>query len=335
MHRQTRRRFLQGYLLALVGVLTGCGVAPPWAQPAARTRRIGFLGGTTEAAEAARIEAFRGGLGELGYVEGNTIAIEWRWAEGQFDRLPALAAELAGLGLEIIVAGGSISARAAKEATSTIPIVFAQDPDPVGSGLVASLARPGGNITGLSLATPDLAPKRVELLRETMPGMARLAAIGSPTTPGNAQSLRETERSATAFDLEFRFWDAPRPEDIDAAFQEAATWRPDAVVVLGGAAFILRRVSVAELALQYRLPAIFTTREQVIAGGLMGYSPNVEELYRRSATYVDKILKGASPAELPVEQPSTFDLVINLRTAQTLRLTIPLSVITAATELIQ
>ena len=335
---RSRRQFVQGGLawgVAGVGLLTGCGVAPPWLQPAAKVPRIGFLGATSESAEAARVEAFRQGLRDLGYAEGQTIVIEWRWAEGQFDRLPALAADLVRGKVDLIVAGGSTSTGAAKAATTTIPIVMAQTQDPVGDGSVASLARPGGNITGLSQFAPELVGKRLELLREVVPALSRLGVLGALSTPGNTQSLRETERAAAAFGVSLHYVDAPGPDDIEAAFREMSTWRADAVVVVGGPTFILRRTQIAEFAAMHRLPATYNSPEHVVDGGLMSYSVSIVALYRRAATYVDKILKGAKPADLPVELPTTFEFVVNLKAAQALGLTIAQSVLQQATEVIQ
>ena len=332
----SRRQFLRGSLaLVGLGLLAGCGVGPPWAQPVAKVPRIGFLGATSESAEAVRVEAFRQGLRELGYVEGQTIAIEWRWAEGQFDRLPALAAELVNLDVQLIVAGGSTSTGAAQGATAAIPIVMAQTLDPVGSGFAASLARPGGNITGLSTLAPEISGKRLELLRGVVPSLSRLAVLDNAPTPGNAQALRETELAARAFGVQLHYRDVRRPEEIEGAFREAAEARADAVVALTSPLFMLERRRIAELAAQYRLPATYQSPEFVRDGGLMAYSVSIDELYRRAATYVDKILKGASPADLPIEQPTTFDLVINLKTAQSLGLAIPQSVLQQATEVIQ
>ena len=330
-----RRSFCRGGLAFAGLLLAGCGVAPPWAQPAAQVPRIGFLGGTSESAEVARVEAFRQGLSDLGYAEDQSIAIEWRWAEGQFDRLPALAAELVNLDVALIVAGGSTSTDAAQGATSTVPIVMAQTPDPVGSGYVASLARPGRNITGLSSNAPELSGKRLQLLQEVVPQLARLAVLDHAPTPGNAQALRETELAARASGVQLHYLDVRRPDELEGAFREAAEARSEAILVFVSPLFILERRRIADLAAQYRLPATYPQPEYVRVGGLMTYSVSIVDLYRRSATYVDRILKGANPADLPVEQPTKFDFVVNLKAARALGLTIPQSVLQQATELIQ
>jgi putative ABC transport system substrate-binding protein len=332
----TRRRFLRGGLaVAGLWLLPGCGVTPPWAQRAAQLPRIAFLGGTTELAEATRVMAFRQGLRELGYVEGQTIAIDWRWAEGQFERLPALAADLVKHDVQLIVAGGSTSTGAAQGATSTVPIVMAQVVDPVGSGFVASLARPGGNITGLSTLAPAITGKRLELLKEVVPRLARLAILDNATAPGNAEALREAELAARTSGIELLYRDVRRAEEIEGAFREAGEARADALLALGSPLFILERRRMVNLAMQYRLPASYQSAEHVRDGGLMTYSVSIDDLYRRSATYVDRILKGANPAELPVEQPTKFDLVINLKAAGAIGLTIPPTVLQQATEIIQ
>ena len=336
MRCPSRRYFLQGSLaLAGSGLLAGCGVTTPWAQRAAIVPRIGFLGATSGSAELPRVAAFRQGLRDLGYDEGQTLTLEWRWAEGQFDRLPGLAAELVNLDVKLIVAGGATSTRAAQGVTSTMPIVMAQTLDPVGDGFVASLARPGGNITGLSTLAPEISGKRLELLKEVVPHLARLAVLDNASTPGNAQVLRETELAARTLGVQLHYRDVRRPEEIQGAFREAAEARADALFALGSPLFTLERRQLADLAVQHRLPATYQSAEFVAAGGLMTYSVSNDDLYRRAATYVDKILKGANPANLPVEQPTKLDLIINLKAAQAIGLTIPPSVLQQATEVIQ
>src|SRR3989454_2692632 len=300
---------------------------PVEAQQAKKIPRIGFLGATSPSVELARIEAFRQGLRELGYVEGKNIVIEWRWAAGKFDRLPELAAELVRLNVEVIVTGGSTSTGAAKKVTTTIPIVMAQTNDPVGSGFVASLARPGGNMTGLSTFAPELSGKRLELLKEVVPKLSRVAVLGDSTTPGNAQALKETELAARALKVQLRYLDILGPKDIETAFREASKGRADAVLVLGAPVLISPRRQIADLTVKNRLPAAYPVAEYVEDGGLMSYGVSVSDLYRRAATYVNKTLKGAKPADLPVEQPTKFELAINLKTAKALGLTIPQSVL--------
>ena len=304
-------------------------------QQAGKVRRIGFLGATSAFTERSRIEAFRRGLHELGYVEGENIVIEWRWAEGKFDRLPVLAAELVRLNVEIIVTGGSTSSGAAKKVTATIPIVMAQTNDPVGSGFVASLARPGGNMTGLSTLAPELSGKRLELLKEVVPKLSRVAVFGDSTTPGNALALRETEFAARTLKVQLQYLDILGPKDIETAFREASKGRADAVIVLGAPVLISQRRQMADLAVKNRLPATYGAEEFVEHGGLMSYGVSVSDLYRRAAVYVDKILRGAKPADLPVEQATKFEFVINLKTAKALGLTIPRSVLLRADQVIQ
>jgi putative tryptophan/tyrosine transport system substrate-binding protein len=307
-------------------------VAP---QQPTKVPRIGFLGATYRSTNAARIEAFRQGLRELGYVEGKNIVIEYRWAEGKTERLPDLAAELVRLKVDIIVTAGPAVTRPAKEASSTIPIVMSFDNDPVGSGFVASLARPGGNITGLSALFPELSGKRLELLKEVVPLLSRMAVFGTSTQPGTAQALRETELAAEAFGVQLQHLEVRDPKDIETAFQAARKGRADAVLVLSSPVIFSQRTQIADLALKNRLPVIFPQSEYLEDGGLMSYAPNYADLFRRAATYVDKILKGAKPADLPVEQPKKFEFIINLKTAKQIGLTIPPNVLARADKVIK
>src|SRR4029077_16917558 len=267
---------------------------------------------------------------ELGNVEGKNIVIEWRFAEGKADRLPSLAAELVGLKVEVIVTSGPAATRAAKESKVTIPIVTAQDPDPVGNGLVASLARPGGNITGLSTLAPEISGKRLELVKEIVPRLSRVAVLGSSTTPGNAQALREMELAARALGVQLQYLDVRGAKDIEPAFRAATKGRADALLVLQSPVFINERAQLAELAVKSRLPVIYDRREFVDDSGLICYGKNFADLSRHAATYVDKILKGAKPADLPVEQPTKFELIINMKTAKQIGLSIPPNVLVRA-----
>ena len=310
--------------------------APPIAaQQPTKVPRIGFLGASSASVLAARIEAFRQGLRDLGYVEGKNIVIEWRSAEGKLDGLPALAAELVRLKVDVIVTTGPAPTRPAKEATSTIPIVMAFDNDPVGNGFVASLARPGGNITGLSTLAPEISGKQLEVLKEIVPRLSRVAVLGSSTTPGNAQSLKETELAAGAFGVKVQYLDVRDPKDIDTAFQATGKGRADAILVLTSPVFNPYRTEIADLAVKNRLPAIYSTPEFVEDGGLMTYGVSLTDLYRRAATYVDKILKGAKPADLPVEQPKKFEFIVNLKAAKQIGLTIPPNVLVRADKVIR
>jgi ABC-type uncharacterized transport system substrate-binding protein len=310
-------------------------VAVAQAQQPQKVPRIGYLSSVSPSVVSDRIEAFRQGLRELGYVEGKNIVIEWRHAEGKLDRLSELAAELVRLKVEMIVTAGPVPTRAAKAATSTIPIVMTQDPDPVGNGFVASLARPGGNITGLSTLAPEISGKQVELLKEIVPRLSRVAVFGTSTIPGYAQRLKETELAAGAFGVQLQYLDILGPKDIESAFRAASKGRADAVLALGSPVFILQRIQIADLAVKSRLPAIYDRREFVEDGGLISYATSFTDLSHRAATYVDKILKGAKPGDLPVQQPTKFELVINLKTAKQIGLTIPPSVLARADRVIK
>ena len=308
---------------------------PVWTQQAKKIQRIGYLTSATPDGQSARIEAFREGLRELGYVEGKNIVIEYRYAEEKLDRLPALAAELVRLKLDVIVTGGAGNTRAAKAATNTIPIVMTQDPDPVGNGFVASLARPGGNITGLSTQGPEVSGKRLELLKETVPKLSQLVVFGTSTIPGHALSLREVGLAAGALNVQLQYLDVLGSQDTETAFRAASKWRADALFVLGGAVLISQRTRILDFAAKSRLPAIYEAPSVVDQGGLMSYGVNRADLDRRAATYVDKILKGAKPADLPVEQPKKFEFVINLKAAKQIGLTIPPNVLARADRVIK
>jgi putative ABC transport system substrate-binding protein len=308
-----------------------CGAAAD-AQP---MRKVGFLGAADASANAARVEGFRQGLRELGYVEGKNISIEYRWAQGKPERLPALAAELVRLKVDVLVTAGPAATRPAKEATKTIPIIMAQDNDPVASGFVASLARPGGNITGLSGLFPEMTGKRLELVRDVVPKLSRMAVFGTPDQPGNAQTLKETEIAARNFGVEIQVLYVTNSKNLEAAFQIARKSHADAGLVLSSAVIFSQRPQIARLAADDRLPIMFPQSEYVEDGGLMSYAPNYPDMFRRAAHYVDKILKGAKAADLPVQQPTKFELVINLKTAKKIGLTIPPNVLARADRVIK
>jgi ABC-type uncharacterized transport system substrate-binding protein len=284
---------------------------------------------------SARTEAFRQGLRELGYAEGKTIVIEYRFAEGKLDRLTELAAELVRLKVGVIVSAGPAVTRATKEATATIPIVMAWDDDPVGSGFVASLARPGGNITGLSTLSPEIGGKRLELLKEIVPKLSRVAVLGNATLLGNAQALREVQLAAGALGVQLQHLNVRGPKDIETAFRAASKGHADAVLALTSFFLTSYQTQLADLAAKSRLPMMYATTEYPEAGGLMSYGPDVADMHRRAAVYVDKIINGAKPADLPVEQPTKFELVINLKTATALGLTIPQSILLRADKVIE
>ena len=306
------------------------------AQQAAKVARIGYLTPNLAASLHLR-EAFRQGLRDLGYFEGRNVILESRDADGKLERLPTLAAELIALKVDVIVAPNTNGVLAAKQATKTIPIVFAVTADPVASGLVASLAQPGGNVTGLSILAPELVGKRLELLTQVVPGVSRVAVIWQPGGLGERTEkdmLTGAEVAARALGVRLQFVEARGPEDFDRAFSDMSSARASALTVLPSNMMNNERRRLVELAAKNRLPTVYPWREGVDAGGLMAYGANLADLARRAATYVDKILKGAKPADLPVEQPTMFELVINLKTAEALGLTIPPSLLQLA-EVIQ
>ena len=305
------------------------------AQQPKKVSRVGYLAGPSRSSMSARTEACRQGLRERGYIEGKNIVMEYRYAEGRLERVPVLAAELVHLGVDIIVTAAATPTRAAKKATVTIPIIMTNDNDPVGNGFVASLARPGGNITGMASLSPELSGKRLELLKEIVPTLSRVAAIGTSTNPGNARSLKETELAAGPFAVRVQYLDIISANDIEPAFQRASKGRAEAVLALGGPLLADRRKQLIDLAAKSRLPAIYWRSDIVEAGGLMSYGVYSPDLDRRAATYVDKILKGAKPAELPIEQPTKFELFFNLQSAKKIGLTIPPNVLARADRVIR
>ncbi len=323
-----------------ITVITLCALllalcSPADAQQPTKIPRIGFLITSSPAVIAPRMDAFQQGLRELGYVEGKNILIERRHAEGKLDRLPALAAELVRLNVDVIVTSGPTATRPAKEATSAIPIIMTFDDDPVGSGFVTSLARPGGNVTGLSTLAPEISGKQLELLKEIVPRLNRVAVIGTSTRQGTAQALKEIELAAAAFAMKLQYLNIQNPQEIETAFRAASKERADAFLVLQSPVFNSQRAQIADLALKSRLPATYPRREFVEDGGLMSYGVSISDLDRRAATYVDKILKGAKPADLPVEQPTKFEFVINLKAAKQIGLTIPPNVLARADRVIK
>jgi putative ABC transport system substrate-binding protein len=281
------------------------------------------------------MKAFRQGLRDLGYVEGKNIVIEYRHAEEKLDRLPGLASELVRLKVDVIVTGGPSSTRMAKEETATIPIVMATDPDPVGNGFVTSLARPGGNITGLSTVAREISGKQLEILKETFPKLSRMAVFETSTNTGNTQQLKETELAATGFGVKLQRLDILGSKDIGNAFRAAITERADAVLVLNSAVVSSNRKQIADLAVKSRLTVTYPRSEYVEDGGLMSYGVSFTDLNRRAATYVDKILKGAQPADLPVEQPKKFEFIVNLNAAKQIALSIPPNVLARADRVIR
>ncbi len=303
------------------------------AQETGKVPRIGFL---VFVSSEARYRGFQQGLRELGYREGENIAIEFRSADGSLERLNDLADELVRLHVDVIVAGSGLGAKAAQRATSTIPIVMANAGDPVELGLVASLPRPGGNITGLTPMTEELSGKRLELLREVVPRLRRLGVLWDQDSPPSAAQFKELKAAAKSLGVDIRSL-AVRPPvpEIEKAFETAKTWRADAFIALDDPLLFSNRTRIIALAARHRLPAVYGYREFPDAGGLLAYGPSRYDMYRRAAAYVDKILKGAKPADLPVERPMRFELVVNLKTAKTLGLTIPQSVLVRADQVIQ
>jgi putative ABC transport system substrate-binding protein len=330
---KTQKRKLVG-IFVLGSAFATCG-ATAWSQPAKKIPRIGFLVASFPASVSTRLDAFRERLGELGYTEGKTVLIESRYAEGQLENLPTLAAELVNRKVDVILSSGPAVTRPAKEVTKTIPIVMAQDDDPVGNGFIASLARPGGNITGLSSLAPEISGKRLELLKQIIPQLARVAVLGSSATPGTAQGLKETELAAGALKIQTHYQDIKRLGDIEPAFRDASQWRAEAVLVLGGPVLNSDRTRIVNLVLKYHLPATYNVPEFVEAGGLMSYGVSFVESYRRAAVFVDKILRGAKPADLAVEQPRKFELIINLKAAKQIELSIPSHVLSRADRVIR
>jgi putative ABC transport system substrate-binding protein len=329
MERRTFMALVSGGLLAAPLIAE--------AQQAAKIARIGWLGNDPVGGPHLS-EAFRQGLRDLGYVEGRNVVIEYRWAEGKFERLPALAAELVALKVDVILATTVLAAVAAKQAVKTIPIVFFAAADPIGSGLVTSLARPGGNVTGLSVLSPELIGKRLEHLKQAVPGVSRVAVLWEPGGGGertDKDMLKRAEVAGQALGMRLQYVEARGPADFDRAFSDMTRAHADALTVLPSPMFFNERRRLVDLAAKHRLPAGYPWREGADAGGLMSYGPSIADLYRRAATYVDKILKGVMPGDLPVEQPTKFELVINRKTAKALGLTIPQSLLQRADEVIQ
>ncbi len=308
---------------------------PVDAQPSAKVPRIGVLYGGSPAFVSHLSEAFRQGLRERGYVKGQNIAIEYRYAHGNYEQLPALAAELVRLKVDVIVAPIAPAVRAAKQATTTIPILMVSASDPVGSGLVASLSRPGQNVTGLSVVTPELSGKNLQWLKEVLPGLSRVAVLWNPVNPVSVLELKEIEVAARALGLRPQLLQVRESTEFEGAFAAMTRERAGALTVLVDAMFFSHRRRIVELAAKSRLPAIYQRREFVEDGGLIAYGPSLADLFRRIAGYVDKILKGAKPGGRPVEQPTKFELVVNMKTVKVLGLTIPQAVLIRADELIQ
>jgi putative ABC transport system substrate-binding protein len=325
-----RRTFVSGVTFGLLAAPLAA-----WAQQTGKVPRIGYLS-SGSATTTRLVEGFRQGLREFGWVEGQNVVIDYRFAEGRFDRLPNLAAELLRLKVDVIVAGATPPAVAAKKATGTIPIVMVGVGDPVGLGLIASLARPGGNVTGLSFSVGlDTIGKALELLKEVVPKVRRVAILSNPANLSHALAIKNLKVAARSLGVQLQLLEARGPNEFDGAFVAMAKGRAEALLVVPDSMFVLQRTRLADLAAKNRLPSMHGVREHVEAGGLMSYGPSALAVWRRAAFFVDKILKGAKPAELPIEQPTKFELVINLKTAKALGLTIPPSLLQRADQVIE
>jgi putative ABC transport system substrate-binding protein len=323
-----KKKIFSGALVALLVALS----FPARAQQQ-KVPRIGFISTASLSSLASRLDAFRQGLRDLGYVEGRNLAIEYRSAEGNIDRLPELAAELVRIKIDCIVTAGAAPTRAAKQATGAIPIIMANNADPVNEGLVASLARPGGNITGLTNLTSDLAGKRLELLKEAIPKLSRVAFFLDARR--SSSDLKGTEATARLLKVQFNSVTVESSEELENRFRSIVKTRADAFIADRGGFFVTHQKELVELAVKYRLPGMYPEQEFVLAGGLMTYATSVPDLYRRAAFYVDKILKGTKPGDLPVEQPTKFELIINLKAAKQIGLTIPPNVLVRADKVIK
>ena len=313
------------------------GVAVTWplaANAQSKTPRIGFMGNSTAALEANLVDAFREGLREHGYEEGRNIVIEYRWADGKYERFPALVAELIAANVEVIVTAGTPAALAMKKATTTVPLVMVAVGDPVGTGLVPSLARPGANLTGLSSVAPDLEGKRLQLLREVVPALSHVAMFINSLNPFHVSSMRQARAAAQTMGIKLQLHDIRKSEDLDDAFAAIRKERPDAVLILADRVFLHNRERMIDFTKEQRLPNVNAYKELVEVGGLMSYGPSYEDMHKRAAIYVDKILKGAKPADLPIEQPSKFTFIVNVKAAKALGVTVPSQLLGLADELI-
>ena len=325
----------RAFILATTGGLLAAPIAVG-AQQAGRVYRIVYLGNSSPTLEADLVDAFRQGLRNLNYLEGQNIVIEYRWAEGRNDRFPALVAEAVRLKADVILTSGTPATLAAKEGTRTIPIVIAAMGDPIGAGVVPSLARPGGNITGLASMSPEIDGKRLELLKELAPGVARIAVLWNPTNPGNAARLHNIQHAATILRLTLEpVVGAADSQALEQGFQAIVAARAQALVVEPDRGLLAHRVQIVAFTARRRLPTLYPYREFVQAGGLVSYAPSYPAMFRRAATYVDKILRGVKPSDLPIEQPTTFELVINSKTAQAQNLAIPSSLLQRADQVIE
>jgi len=323
-----------GFTLTLaLGILLGPLAAQ--AQQTGKPYRIGFLGNSTAALEANLVGPFRAGLRDLGYVEGRNVLIEYRWTEGKYERFPALIGDLVALKVDVIVTAGTPATLAVKKATTSIPLVMVAVGDPVGTGIVPSLSRPGGNITGLTSISTEMDGKRLELLREVIPNVSHIAVLWNAASPLQVLAEKQTRAAAQVLRMNVLSLGVRTMEEIEGAFAAIVRERPGALLVLADRLFLHHRARIMDFAARHRLPGVHAYRELVEAGGLMSFGPSYADMHRRAAYFVDRILKGAKPADLPVERPATFELVINLKAAKALGLTIPQSVLLRATEVIQ
>ena len=323
-----RREFI-----ALLGSAAAALPLPAAAQP--KIPRIGFMGNSTAALEANLLDAFREGLRELGYEEGRNIVIEYRWANGAYDYFPVLVAELIAAKVDAIVTAGTPAALAVKNATTNVPLVMVAVGDPIGTGLVPSLARPGGNLTGLSSIAPDLEGKRLQLLREVAPALSHVAMFINSLNPFHISSMEQARAAAQAMGIKLQLHDIRKSEDLDDAFTAIRKERPDALLILADRVFLHNRERIVDFANEQRLPNVSAYKELVEVGGLMSYGPSYEDMHKRAAIYVDKILKGAKPADLPIEQPSKFTFIVNLKAAKTLGVTVPSQLLGLVDQLIE